>query len=359
MSLALTILTALLAAGTLLPLSRAKAWWVRGWDFPRAQIAALSGGVIVWHRVAGFSGAVDTVVLVIAGAVALYQLAWIWPFTPLRRCEVKSHPPGAPARIVRVVTVNVLQSNRDAARLRVQLREHRPDVLLVLEADHWWQQQLAEFSAGMPHALACPLDNFYGMLLLSRWPLHDARIQFLVEPDKPSMHALVLLPDGAALRLVCLHPAPPSPTENEKSTERDAELILVARSLARERRPTVVMGDLNDVAWSRTTRLFRKISGLLDPRVGRGLFSTFPASLPFLRWPVDHLFISRHFRLAQLRRLRAIGSDHFPVFAELALESGESRNPPALPADPDDRREAREETAAAPAADAVHVPRSP
>lgn len=359
MFLALTLLTALLVAGTVLPLSRAKVWWVRGWDFPRAQIAALSGGVIAAQLIAGPVGPAGTVVLMVAGAVALYQLGWIWPFTPLRRREVKAHRAGSPAQTVRVVTVNVLQSNRDAARLRAQLRERKPDLLLALEANGWWQEQLAEFRHELPHALACPLENFYGMLLLSRWPLHDSRIQFLVEPDKPSMHTLVLLPGAAPLRLVCLHPAPPSPTENEKSTERDAELILVARSLEHERRPTVVMGDLNDVAWSRTTRLFRKISGLLDPRVGRGLFSTFPASLPFLRWPVDHLFFSRHFTLVQLRRLRAIGSDHFPVFAEIALESGASRNSAALPVEPEERREAREETAAAPSAGDVHVPRSP
>ncbi len=67
------------------------------------------------------------------------------------------------------------------------------------------------------------------------------------------------------------------------------------------------------------TKYFREISGMLDPRVGRGLFNTFHAGIPLLRWPLDHIFHSADFRLVRLERLPAIKSDHFPVFGEWIL----------------------------------------
>jgi|GEM_PF-3409885 len=80
-------------------------------------------------------------------------------------------------------------------------------------------------------------------------------------------------------------------------------------------------GDLNDTAWSRTTRLFLQVSGLLDPRIGRSPVNTFHADYRLLRWPLDHVFVSPHFRLIRFQRMSHIGSDHFPVFAELELET--------------------------------------
>jgi endonuclease/exonuclease/phosphatase (EEP) superfamily protein YafD len=160
------------------------------------------------------------------------------------------------------------------------------------------------------------------MHVYSRFPLKDSEIKYLVEPDVPSMHTLLHLPSGDEIRMHFLHPAPPSPTENEASSERDAELIIVAKSVAETDAPVIVTGDLNDVAWSETTRLFRKISGLLDPRVGRGMFNTFHAGYWLIRWPLDHVFHSRHFCLSNMRRLRRFGSDHFAILTELVLVPG-------------------------------------
>jgi endonuclease/exonuclease/phosphatase (EEP) superfamily protein YafD len=156
------------------------------------------------------------------------------------------------------------------------------------------------------------------MLLYSRLPLSEERVRFRVEQGVPSFTALVELRTGDLFELHCIHPRPPHvgvDTEN-----RDAELVLVAKEVQDVPRAVIVTGDLNDVAWSHTTRLFLRISGLLDPRVGRMFCNTFHARHPLFRWPLDHVFHSRAFRFADLRRLPKTDSDHFPVLVELSYE---------------------------------------
>lgn len=102
--------------------------------------------------------------------------------------------------------------------------------------------------------------------------LSDAEIQYLVDKEIPSIHMIVHMPEGQRIRLHCLHPVPPSPTESDESTDRDSELLMVGKSVADSELPVILAGELNDVAWSATTRLFMKISGLLDPRRGRVFF---------------------------------------------------------------------------------------
>ena len=91
-----------------------------------------------------------------------------------------------------------------------------------------------------------------------------------------------------------VHPKPP-PLHDTKRC--DAELLIVGRQVRSGSRPAIVAGDLNDFAWSDTTRLFQQISGLLDPRIGRGLYSTYNANWPFLRWPIDQVFFENSFTL--------------------------------------------------------------
>lgn len=331
---------ALVALATFLPAFRTTAWWVRVFDFPRLQIAAVGAAVLalalafaspLWLKAA--LGAV------VAGSLA-YQAAIIGPYTPLAAQESPAARRAGRGGRIRLLVSNVLMENRDAGALLRYVDEREPDVVLLLEPDGWWEAQFRRIEAAYPHTVKCPLVNTYGMLLYSRLPLSAVEVNFLLLPDVPSFFAVVELPGGERIHLHCLHPLPPHVAVD--STHRDAELVLVGRRVREAGAPAIVAGDLNDVAWSYTTTLFQKISGTLDPRKGRGFYNTFHARWPVARWPLDHLFHTPQFRLAELERLPGMGSDHFPILAELSYEpeGAGAQRPPELSGP--DREAARE-----------------
>jgi endonuclease/exonuclease/phosphatase (EEP) superfamily protein YafD len=225
--------------------------------------------------------------------------------------------PPRPESTLTLLLANVKMDNRQSSRLRQIITKANPDVILAVETDTWWESELGCFAQSHPFTVRRPQDNFYGMLLYSRLELVHPEIRFLIEDDVPSIRAVVKLRTGIEIEIHCLHPKPPVPQETAQSTERDAELMIVGKEVKGKQLPIVVMGDLNDVAWSHTNDLFQKISGLLDPRIGRGFYNSFHAEYFFLRFPLDHFFHSTHFRLIELKRLAYFGSDHFPMFMEL------------------------------------------
>lgn len=343
MFLIIVLFVVLLATVTLLPLLRASHWLVRSMDFPRLQFMTVAAVLLVAQIVLLDLG--DGVVWVLIGVTALclaWHAVWILPYTTLWPPEVNASRDDSEGRQFSVMVSNVLTPNRGADRLLALVARHQPDLLVTLESDQWWEDRLSVLEARMPHTIKCPLDNLYGMHVYSRLPLGEQEVSYLVQPDVPSIHATIELRSGDKVRAHFLHPAPPSPTQNEESSERDAELVIVARSVAESEQPVIVTGDLNDVAWSATTRLFRKISGLLDPRVGRGIFNTFHADYPLLRWPLDHIFHSPHFTLREIRRLPPIGSDHFPLLVRLTFAPARGDEQEGLDAQPIEREWADE-----------------
>ena len=338
----LSALAVFLCVVTLLPWSSHPAWWVRIWDFPRLQLSLLSLLGSVATAASALTGAWAWWLQLVFLLTLLYQAWWILPYTRCYRCEAanaRADPASEPH--LRVMACNVLTPNRNAAALIELVRQHQPDVWVTLETDAWWQAQLQPLEADYPYRIACPQDNLYGMHLYSRLPLSHTSVAYLVEPDVPSLHASVHLSDAVVVRMHFLHPAPPSPTENEASTERDVELLMIAKSLQHESGPVIVTGDLNDVAWSPTTRMFRKISRMLDPRVGRGMYNSFHAKYWFARWPLDHFFHSDHFQVRAIARLPAMGSDHFPVLLELQYHPHNAAEQEAMSASASDHAEAQ------------------
>lgn len=249
----------------------------------------------------------------------IYQSAKIYPYTILARKQVKHYYGKDEERNISILVSNVLTTNRKYHKLIKLINREDPDIVLTLETDEVWEKELEVIEGEYPHTVKIPLKNLYGMHLYSKLELEDIEIKYLISEEIPSIHGKVKLRSGEKVNIHCLHPKPPSPSEDETSTNRDAELLLVGKEI-NGRNSTLVFGDLNDVAWSRTTELFMRLSGLLDPRIGRGFYNTFHAQYPVFRWPLDHVFHSGDFLLLRLKRLENMGSDHFPIYIKLVYE---------------------------------------
>lgn len=302
----------------LLPLDH---WWIRGVDFPRIQIlfiglASLIGLLILTPQ---WQMAEIALMLALIGAIG-FQLRMILPYTRLWKQEVRQAMPMANPVQVKIMVSNVLTPNNNTQALVNLVQQKQPDILITLESDQKWEDALSVIEPDYPYSVKVPLDNLYGMHLYSKLELIDPEIKYLLIDDIPSIHTQVRLTNGEVIWLYCLHPMPPSPTEADKSTTRDAELLMVGRHINEHNQTAILAGDLNDVAWSKTTLMFQRISGLLDPRIGRFFINTFHVKYPILRWALDHIFHSPCFTLVDIERLPSIGSDHFPVMTTLQYE---------------------------------------
>lgn len=308
---------------TLLPQVKKDHWFIRGFDFPHVQITAINIIILTLFLVFfDLETILDYAFLSILAGCIIHQSFIIFPYTPLAKIKVVKSHVYKPASALSLMVANVYMDNRNSDGCLEIIKEKDPDLLLLVEANKWWCSQLAgELKEKYPYCIEYPLENTYGMLLYSKLLLKDPDIKFLVKEEVPSFHTKVRLESGTEVALHCLHPEPPAPDHSETSTERDAELLIVGKKVVDPDSPTIVVGDLNDVAWSYTTRLFMKISKLLDPRMGRGFFNTFHAHYALLRWPLDHVFISHHFKLLKLQRQPYFGSDHFPIFIQLQHDS--------------------------------------
>ncbi|KIN74035.1 endonuclease/exonuclease/phosphatase family protein [Sulfitobacter guttiformis] len=310
-------IAAILLIATALPLSKLPYGFTRGPDFFRLQMfwvgavaAAIAAPLTSYYWLAP-----------LLLAIALVQMLYVVKFTSLwwRQSVDADEALRADERVqISVLAANVKKSNRDFGALIGLIQQHQPDVVLAIEVDDNWISALEGALSGLyRHRINVPKDTGYGISVMSKLALSEPQVREVVTEGVPSIRTAVQLRNGARIRLYVVHPEPPVLTHD--TVGRDSEIAHIGLEAADDPLPAIVSGDLNDVAWSTTTRRFQRMSGLLDPRVGRGFYNTFNAFHWWARWPLDHLFHDPKFRLVKVERLEKIGSDHFPMLFALAF----------------------------------------
>lgn len=297
-------------------------WWLTLFDFPRLQILIASGVVLsvfllikknwnAWHS--AFAIAMTSTIAI--------QIFYIYPYTVLRKETVPDieRASADSASTFSIVLVNVLQTNRQAEELIRIVNKKDPDIVLAMETNKWWQDALEPLNKQYPYGIEYPLDNYYGMILYSKFELEDPEIRFLIYDSVPSFHTRMILPGKKRIYFHGVHPPPPVPGGPETESEKEIALQKVGAMVKANKLPAVVAGDLNDVAWADVPRLFDAGGILNDVREGRKIMPTYNAMSLIFRWPLDYIYVTNHFGVIEFTRLEKFGSDHFPVYVELAI----------------------------------------
>jgi endonuclease/exonuclease/phosphatase (EEP) superfamily protein YafD len=288
-------------------------------DFPRLQIILLQiisvCGLLLIEATLSWTNGILAAITLLALVI---QFTYIFPYLPFAKKEVPDQKSSSD-KTISIMISNVLMDNRESNALLKLVTQYQPDVFLAIETNEWWAGQLDTLQEHYPHHIKCPMDNTYGMLLYSRFPLENGKIDHLIKKHVPSIHADVHA-ENFTFKLSCLHPEPPAPEEADTSNPRDRELVLMAHKINKTPGPWAVIGDFNDVAWSDTSNRFVRISNLKDPRKGRGFYNSYHAKYLFMRWALNHVFVSDHFNMIEMKRLPYFGSDHFPIYLKCAAE---------------------------------------
>ncbi len=331
---------------TLFPFVAADYWWIRMFDYPHVQLTIFTlVALLVYFFKFDIRSWRDYAFIGVLSACFLLQLTKIYPYTPFAEYQVKNNLEVNKARTVSLLITNVLQKNKEYQKVLDEILTTDPDIIILTETNTRWRNELApsikEF--GYTYKAEMPLDNTYGMLYYSRLKTIDPKIEFLLQDSIPSIHTKIELPSKEIIELHIIHPTPPLPPHDESSTDRDAQMMMVAKMAKSSDFPVIIAGDFNDVAWSESTGLFQNVSGLLDPRIGRGFFNTFNANSWIMRWPLDHLFVSEEWRVMDLDLGNDVESDHFPLYAKLSLETQSAAQQKKKPASTEEMQEAEKQ----------------
>jgi endonuclease/exonuclease/phosphatase (EEP) superfamily protein YafD len=314
---ALWALGGIVVLATVLPFIRGPWWWVRVCDFPRLQLFVLGFAVLVALLVLGPRSAADWLGAAVLAAAVLYQGYRILPYTPLWSVRALPSRDPDPERKLRLLIANVLVKNRRSEALLRLVRATDPDVLLAVETDRFWVDALACLDARFAWRVKLPQDNAYGMLLLSRLELRDARVRHLMDEDvprSPRAWRFAAATKSTSMRFIRARPRPsrPAPTATPRFCAR-ARDPRARRAGDRRRRP------------QRRRLVARHASVSPRQRHARPAYRTRPVRHLQRAAPAAALAARPHllhwdFRLVRLERMGFIGSDHFPILVELSYE---------------------------------------
>lgn len=216
----------------------------------------------------------------------------------------------------RLLLLNVNANNGHFDQVRQYIQESNPDIIVLVEVNNRWVQQLEPLTAAYPHAVWLPLENKFGLIVYSRYELSGSEVRHT--EDFPNGFTVARIPvAGKRLTVAGVHPPPPvSPAATAIRNEQLQDLAAWANE---QSGPLLLAGDLNTTSWSPAFARLLEEGQLRDARQGFGVCPTWPARIPLMWIPIDHCLVSPGVVIHDHQVGPYLGSDHCPVIIDFSL----------------------------------------
>jgi len=247
---------------------------------------------------------------------------YLYSYTPFSSVTVPNTQASTDSdKVISILLVNVKMKNRNSKKLIEQIENKNPDVILAMEVDKWWNQQLSEIEQKYPYHKEIINEVAYGMALYSKYSFKNIKVDNLNHEKIPYIEGLLKVQNDQLITFHCVHPVPPTHYKDLPDNEGNKEkaMKMLGSRVKKAHYPSIVMGDFNDVVWSKVDELTHTNNILFDVRTGRGFYNSYNAENILMRWPLDHIYVTKEFSLKTIERLDYMGSDHFPIYVELAI----------------------------------------
>ncbi len=225
--------------------------------------------------------------------------------------------PAAPSQKPhRAMLMNLNAANGNTEQVMEAIRSAKPDILLLEEVTPKWATELEVLNADYKHRIAEPQEGCFGIMLLSKYPLAHGKVVQIGDAGVPSIVADAYLPTGE-VSIIGTHPVPP--ISAEFSERRNIQLAELPYVVMEQKKPVLLVGDLNLTPFSYWFRRVISESGLKNSMKGFGFQPTWPADNRLLRIPLDHVLHSEEITIHHRAVLGDVGSDHLPLIIDFLL----------------------------------------
>ena len=222
---------------------------------------------------------------------------------------------------LRVVSANVLSQNRTPEKVFEFVRAADADLVVLVDArQKRWRPVLDALRALYPYEAPDAPAERPPVIRFSRHPILGHDVGHPPGGRRPYLVAEVAV-GGETLVVAGVHPSSPSPSEPSDTRRRNRELDHIGEVAREADRPVIVAGDFNTTPWSPYFRDLVAAAGLRNAAEGHGYIGTWPAWFWPALIPIDHVLLKGPLAATTVQHGPAIGSDHFPIIADLRLLS--------------------------------------